>query len=96
MRKRVSVDPASVPSFDDLVEVGRHISFTERRADDAENELRQVKVLELLREHIGDEYDGVVTGITNFGIFIQIRQYLIDGLIRYEDLMDDWWDVDEQ
>jgi ribonuclease R len=83
-----------VPSYDDLVEIGRHISFTERRSDDAERELRQVKVLELLKDQIGEVFDGVVTGITNFGIFIQLGQYLVDGLIRYEDLMDDWWDVD--
>ena len=36
----------------------------------------------------------MVTGITNFGIFVQLQTYLIDGLIRYEDLLDDWWDVD--
>ena len=83
-------------SYDDLVELGKHLSFTERRADDAERELRQVKILELLSNHIGEEFPGVVTGITNFGIFIQLQTYLIDGLIRYEDLMDDWWDVDEK
>jgi ribonuclease R len=93
-RKRIEVD--NVPSYKDLVEVGQHISFTERRAQDAERELRQVKVLELLKGHVGDEFEGVVTGITNFGIFVQIREYLIDGLIRYEDLMDDWWTVDER
>jgi ribonuclease R len=85
-----------VPTYDELVELGKHLSFTERRADDAERELRQVKLLELLQHHIGDEFMGVVTGITNFGIFIQIQTYLIDGLIRYENLMDDWWDVDER
>ena len=47
------------------------------------------------QKHIGDEFTGVVTGITNFGIFVQLQHYLIDGLIRYEDLMDDWWDVDD-
>ncbi|HEY7120708.1 MAG TPA: ribonuclease R [Tepidisphaeraceae bacterium] len=87
---------ADVPSYDDLVKTGQHISFTERRADDAERELRQVKVLELLKKHVGEEFTGVVTGITNFGIFVQINEYLVDGLIRYEDLMDDWWDVDEK
>jgi ribonuclease R len=86
----------NVISYDDLVKLGRHISFTERRADDAERELRQVKILALMAQHIGDIFAGVVTGITNFGIFVQIREYLIDGLIRYEDLMDDWWDVDER
>jgi ribonuclease R len=85
-----------IPSYEDLVQIGQHISFTERRADDAERELRQVKVLELLKGHVGEEFDGVITGITNFGIFVQLTSYLIDGLIRYEDLMDDWWDVDEK
>jgi ribonuclease R len=93
-RKRIDVE--EVPTYKDLVETGQHISFTERRAQDAERELRQVKVLELLKGHIGDEFDGVITGITNFGIFVQIREYLIDGLIRYEQLMDDWWNVDER
>jgi ribonuclease R len=93
-RRKVQMELGDVPGYDDLVQVGRHISFTERRADDAERELRQVKILELLQGHIGDEFLGVVTGITNFGIFVQIQTYLIEGLIRYENLMDDWWDVD--
>jgi ribonuclease R len=85
-----------VPSYNDLVELGRHLSFTERRSEDAERELRRVKLLELLSKHIGEEFTGVVTGITNFGIFVQLTNWLVDGLIRYEDLMDDWWDVDER
>ena len=95
-KKRPRIDIDDVPSYDELVQTGRHLSFTERRADDAERELRQVKILELLTHQIGNEFTGVVTGITNFGIFVQIQAYLIDGLIRYEDLMDDWWDVDEK
>jgi ribonuclease R len=93
-KKKVVLD--DIPSYDDLVTLGKHISFTERRSQDAERELRQVKILELLKDKIGEEFEGVVTGITNFGIFIQLSQYLADGLIRYEDLMDDWWDVDER
>ncbi|WP_428938921.1 ribonuclease R [Fontivita pretiosa] len=85
-----------VPDEKELLELGRHLSFTERRSEDAEQELRRVKLLELLSKHIGDEFTGVVTGITNFGIFVQLTNWLIDGLIRYEDLLDDWWEVDEQ
>lgn len=84
------------PTFDQLIELGKHLGFTERRGDDAERELRQVKLLELLKNHIGEEFPGVVTGITSFGVFIQLQTYLIDGLIRYENLMDDWWDVDDK
>lgn len=85
-----------IPSEDDLIELGRSISFTERRSEDAERELRKVKILELLEKHVGEEYTGVITGITNFGIFVQLTAWLVDGLIRYEDLLDDWWDVDEK
>jgi ribonuclease R len=92
-RGKPRVEPDDVPSFDDLVALGKQLSFTERRAEDAERELRQVKILELLKERVGEEFPGVVTGITNFGIFVQLSTWLIDGLIRYEHLMDDWWDV---
>jgi ribonuclease R len=86
----------NVPDTSDLIELGRHLSFTERRSEDTERELRQVKILELLHDRVGEVFTGVVTGITNFGIFIQLQTYLIDGLVRYEDLLDDWWDVDER
>jgi ribonuclease R len=86
----------NIPTFDDLMLLGRHISYTERRSEDAERELRQVKLLELMQNHIGEHFMGVVTGVTNFGIFIQIQQYMVEGLIRYTSLLDDWWDVDEK
>jgi ribonuclease R len=93
-RRKVKLE--HVVPFDELVELGKHLAMTERRADDAENELRQVKLLELLSGRIGDEFHGVVTSVTKFGIFIQLTEYLVDGLIRYEELMDDYWDVDER
>ncbi len=95
-RKKKKIVLTDAPSYEELVELGRHISFTERRAEDAERELRQVKILTLLADRLGQEFPGVITGITNFGIFVQIQTYLIDGLIRYEYLLDDWWDVDER
>jgi ribonuclease R len=95
-KRRRNVQLQNVPTENDLVELGKHISFTERRAEDAEHELRQIKILELLAGKIGEDFPGVITGITNFGIFIQLTTWLIDGLIRYEELMDDWWDVDER
>ena len=63
--------------------------------EEAENELRKVKVLELMEKRVGEEFEGVVTGVANFGLFVQLMEYLNEGVVRYEDLMDDWWDVDE-
>jgi ribonuclease R len=95
-RAKTQIDPQTIPSYDNLVELGKHLSFTERRSEDADRELRQVKILELLQKHVGEDFRGVVTGITNFGIFVQLDMYLVDGLIRYEDLMDDYWEVNER
>ncbi len=83
-----------VPDVDELNEMGRRLSYNARRAESAESELRTVKVLQLLTEHVGDHFEGVVTGVTNFGLFVQHPKYLIDGLLRMEDLGDDWWEVD--
>ena len=94
--RKSKVDFGSSPDFKQLVDLGKRISFTERRAEDAERELRRVKVLTLLQGKIGEVFNGVVTGITNFGIFVQLREWLIEGLIRYEHLLDDWWDVNEK
>jgi ribonuclease R len=93
-KKKLQLD--NVIAFEDLAQIGQHISFTERRADDAENELREVKLLELLSSRLGDEFDGVVASITKFGVFIQIQEYLIDGLIRFEEMADDYWDADDR
>jgi ribonuclease R len=82
------------PSHEELVDLSRKLSYLSRRAESAETELKTLKVLELLTKHVGDEFEGVVTGVTNFGLFVQHPKYLIDGLLRIEDLGDDWWEVD--
>jgi ribonuclease R len=81
---------------EELIELGRHCSFTERRAADAERELTEIKVLELLSERLGDEVRGVVTGVAQFGVFVQLERFLIDGLIPVADLADDWWLLDQR
>ncbi len=85
-----------MPDYDTLLRLGRHLSFTERRAQDAERELRTVKVLQLLAEHTGDIIDGVVTGVNNFGVFVQSTRFLVEGLIRTGDLPNDCWVFDER
>jgi ribonuclease R len=76
---------------EDLADVGKHITFTEERADDAERELTSVLILQMLSKRIGDEMDCVVTGLTNFGIFVQSQKFGIEGLIKLEDLGPDEW-----
>jgi len=75
----------------DLTEIGKHITFTEQRADDAEKELTTVLILQMLSKKIGEELDSVVTGLTSFGVFVQSRKFGIEGLIRMADLGPDHW-----
>jgi ribonuclease R len=75
----------------DLFDIGKHITFTEERADDAEKELSEVLILQMLSKHIGDELQCVVTGLTGFGVFAQSEKYGIEGLIKLEDLGPDHW-----
>jgi len=75
----------------DLFQIGKHITFTEERADDAEKELTEVLILQMLSKHIGDELQCVVTGLTGFGVFAQSEKYGIEGLIKLEDLGPDQW-----
>jgi ribonuclease R len=93
-RRKDPLPPPNMPDFETLEEEGRDLSCLERRADDAEKELKNLKVLTLLKKHQGEEFTGVVTGVTSFGLFVQHPKYLIDGLLRFEDLGDDWWEAD--
>ena len=91
------MDSASdISAGPDLTEVGKHITFTEQRADDAEKELKTVLLLQMLSKKIGQELDCVVTGLTSFGLFVQSREFGIEGLIRMADLGQDYWKYDER
>ena len=84
---------SDIPGAHALGQLGRHCSSTERRAEAAERELRTVKVLRFLSNRVGDTLKGVITGVTDFGLFVQLDKYGIEGLVRREDLPDDWWTV---
>ena len=93
-KKWRSANGSSLLGQDELSEYGRQMSYLSRRAESAERELKTLKVLTLLAGQLGEAFEGVVTGVTNFGMFVQHPKYLVDGLLRFEDLGDDWWDVD--
>jgi ribonuclease R len=92
LRGKVKVE--DVPSEDELSTLGHHCSTTERRAEAAESELRSVMMLRLLEKHVGEELPGVVTGVANMGMFVQLSKYLMDGVVRFDTMPDDWWEVD--
>ncbi|HIJ66997.1 MAG TPA: RNB domain-containing ribonuclease [Planctomycetes bacterium] len=78
----------------ELADIGSHITFTEQRADNAENELKTVLILQMLSEHVGQELNCIVSGLTNFGIFVQCTKFGIEGLVEFGDLGLDEWKYD--
>ena len=80
----------------DLTETGKHISFTEQRAEDAEKELQTVLILQMLSDKIGSELDCVVTGLAGFGVFVQSLKFGIEGLIQMTGLGDDEWKYNQK
>jgi ribonuclease R len=75
-----------VPNEDRLVEMGQHCSRTERNSEQAERDLRKFLVMQLLAEHLGEDFEGTVTGVTNAGVFVQIDKYVTDGFVAAADL----------
>ena len=71
---------------DELVEIGRHITQTEENAEGAEQNLRSFLLLQLMMNHLGETFEGVVTGVTNTGVFVQLDKYLAEGMIKSTDL----------
>ena len=76
---------------EDLPEMARHTSERERRADDAERELVQWKKVRFMADKVGDEFEGYVTGVTAFGLFIELVEHFVEGLVHISTMADDYY-----
>jgi len=77
-----------------LIAIGKQITFTEQQAASAENEIKTVLILQMLSGRIGEELSCVVSGLTNFGVFVQCLKFGIEGMIEPGDLGLDEWKFD--
>ncbi|MCK6477787.1 MAG: VacB/RNase II family 3'-5' exoribonuclease [Phycisphaerales bacterium] len=92
------------PSEMELAEIGRHATQQEENAEEAERSLRTFLVLQLLEQHIGEVFPGVVTGVSARGLFVQLDKYLADGFVKKEDIPGDvtrenlqpFWVIDQR
>jgi ribonuclease R len=72
-----------------------HCSGKERSAVQAERESIKLKQVEYIRDHLGDSFDGVVSGVTKFGIFVELVDLLVEGMVHVRDIDDDFYEYDE-
>jgi ribonuclease R len=76
---------------EELPEIARHTSEMERRADDAERELLQWKKVKFMADKVGDEFEGYITGVAAFGLFIELIEHFVEGLVHVSTMADDYY-----
>lgn len=78
-----------------LPDIAQHTSMTEKRAEEAEREVEDLKKTQYMSERIGQVYEGIVSSLTNFGMFVQLEN-TIEGLVHFNQMIDDYYHFDEE
>ncbi|HEX5108527.1 MAG TPA: ribonuclease R [Vicinamibacterales bacterium] len=89
-------EPRRAELEEELPEIARHTSEMERRADDAERELLQWKKVRFMADKVGDEFDGYITGVAQFGLFVELIEHFVEGLVHVSSMADDYYRFVEQ
>lgn len=76
-----------------LDKIAEHVSDTERNAEEAEREVESLLKMQYMKKFIGQEFNGIVSSLTSFGIFVQLEN-TVEGLIHFRDLNDDYYYFD--
>ena len=70
-------------------------SLTERKAIELEREVEKLKKAEYISYHVGESFDGIISGVTDYGIYVQLAN-TVEGLVRIDELRDDYYDRDKE
>ncbi|MEE6030596.1 ribonuclease R, partial [Avibacterium paragallinarum] len=81
-------------SLEEMDTLGEHCSMTERRADDATREVADWLKCEYMQDHVGEEFTGVISAVTGFGLFVRLDDLFIDGLVHISTLDNDYYQFD--
>jgi ribonuclease R len=77
-----------------LAKEGEHCSTTERRADDATREVVDWLKCEFMLDRVGQEFDGLITSVTGFGFFVELKDIYVEGLVHISTLPNDYYQFD--
>jgi ribonuclease R len=79
-----------------LPEMGRHLSEMERRADEAERELTEWKKVRFMADKLGETFKGYITGVQTFGVFVELEDVYVQGLVHVSTMADDYYAFDDK
>lgn len=90
------VDPQTIEKWTALLaDIAAHSSSMERRAVEAERDTDELKKAEFMKDKIGEEFDGIISSVTNFGMFVELPN-TIEGLVHVSEMTDDYYKYDER
>lgn len=81
--------------LDRLEETAYHVSVTERKAEEAERAVEKILKASYMKDHIGEVFKGVVSGLTDFGIFVELEN-TVEGLVAFRNLEDDYYNFNKE
>jgi ribonuclease R len=90
-RHRLMTSERRAELTEDLPDTARHTSERERRADDAERELVQWKKVRFMADKVGDEFDGYITGVSAFGLYVELVEHFVEGMVHISTMADDYY-----
>ena len=77
-----------------MAELGEHCSMTERRADDATRDVMAWLKAEYMLDKVGEVFDGFITAVTSFGLFVELKEVYVEGLVHVTSLKSDYYKFD--
>jgi len=77
-----------------MEELGRHCSWTERRAEDASRDVEERLKCQFMQRHVGDLFEGIISGVTSFGLFVELDGLAVSGLVHVTALPNDYYSFD--
>lgn len=80
----------------ELPPIAGHTSARERKAMEAEREIDDLKKCQFMQDKVGEEFEGFISGVTSFGLFVELKEYYVEGLIHVSTLADDYYVFDEK
>ena len=84
------------PEGEHIAQMMQHCSQQEVKATEAERESVQLKKVEYALDHVGQEFAGVISGVSKFGVYISLEELLVDGMVHVRNLSDDYYEYDER